>query len=799
LSKTVLGATGAGNAFIALRNGATNVASLSIGGADGPRSYDSVFTLTSAVDNFYISYNGSGAYEYKFDNASVVNIVPDRSYKAASASLTGTLAKSQLATGTSLVGYSGFSASNYLREPYSADLDFGTGEFTASAWVNVPVTLTDAMFPQGAELSSFVGPYNMGSGNFEVLFGQTLPAGSFLRISVDLTYGGSNSIKPTLKDATTYGFSSSVAYVASFTIYAFVTSAVDRLQMQNIGTATGTIINSVSIKQVHPAAIFDRAFSSGPRVRLGVNYGGVLTATAFDGTTTRTVTTTTAYNTATWLKARVRYTTDGSLAITVNGREVAVTRGTPLLSLNSRYNQLLYSEDYSNSQWGKSNCVITSTAQAGPYGVNNGTLFTFNADGGTGLFSNSMGLSASTIGRGFFVHMKYGTWRWWEITTVVSGTATRSWVDLQNGVAGTFNHTNFTVTVLPSGWVRIYGEFGTSTVSELYITPRNGSGNAATATGNNAATFSVGGIDIRPSALSALPYQRVGAATDFDFAAPLTIGNSYALDAPFPGSIALLKLGATVPTTEQGLFMYEQEKQLFRAGALSVLPDSGAVLDMAYDDATDRWVAVSGTNESYWTGLVRNSVTPVPAGTYTRIVATSGVELNSRITTNPGVDVSIPAYGLREELVRRAEAASRLGKELATYDYVGGFTGNITTGSTTIASVAGLTYPTSYIGARISGTGIPANTTVVAVSGTTIYISAAATATTSTLSITFLDFILPAGMETKTVMTAGAVKQEGSTKDYTRLYDGFLETIRFGAAPGVTAWVQIAAQRITLQ
>jgi len=384
----------------------------------------------------------------------------------------------------------------------------------------------------------------------------------------------------------------------------------------------GTVDN-VSLKELIPYCIADRASSSGPRIRLGVTAAGRLTAEAFDGTTTRTVTTTTAYNTATWLKARASYTTDGSLAILVNGREVAVTRGTPLLTLNNS-------------------------------------------------------------------------------------------------------------------------------------------------------------------------------------SAVLTIGNSYALDAPFPGSIALLKLGATVPTPEQAQFMFEQEKQLFRAGALSVLPDSGSVLDMAYDDATGRWVAVSGTNESYWTGLVRNSVTPVPAGTYTRIVANSGVELNSRITTNPGVDVSIPAYGLREELVRRSEAASRLGKELAVYDYVGGFTGNITTGSTAIASVAGLTYPTSYIGARISGTGIPTNATgiptnatVVAVSGTTIYISAAATATTTGLSITFLDFILPAGMETKTVMSAGAVKQEGSTKDYTRLFDGFVETIRFAAAPGVTAWVQIQAQRIS--
>ena len=46
-----------------------------------------------------------------------------------------------------LVAYSGWSSANYLREPYSADLDFGIGEWSASAWVNVPVTLPASSFP----------------------------------------------------------------------------------------------------------------------------------------------------------------------------------------------------------------------------------------------------------------------------------------------------------------------------------------------------------------------------------------------------------------------------------------------------------------------------------------------------------------------------------------------------------------------------------------------------------------------------------------------------------------------------
>lgn len=147
----------------------------------------------------------------------------------------------------------------------------------------------------------------------------------------------------------------------------------------------------------------------------------------------------------------------------------------------------------------------------------------------------------------------------------------------------------------------------------------------------------------------------------------------------------------------------------------------------------------------------------------------------------------------------RDAAAARLSKEVAIYDFVGGFTANTTSGSTAITSVAGLSYPTSAIGARVSGAGIPENTTIVGVSGTTIYLSAAATATATGVSVSFLDFILPVGLEAKAVLSAGALKQEGSTKDYTRLFDGFRETIRFAVAPGATAWVQVQATRGTVQ
>ena len=578
--------------------------------------------------------NGSASFE--IDNISVREVVVDRTYRAQGAGINGTLIKAQLASGTSLVGYSGFSAANYLRESYSADLDFGTGEFNTSAWLNIPATLPLNTYPVIGSAVTATGWTNSGWDTFSTTGGsftasKTIAGGLDTAISTNTVpvilgnwYRVIITVSAVTFDAYSVNFSSGansrstqggasgtgtkVFYIQANVATGNFTVAVNA---SSIGSIT---VDSVSIQEIGQTLVFDRNHTSGPRIRMGINGGGNITAEAFDGTTTRTVTTTAAYNVAQWLKAETNYTTDGSLAIQVNGREVAVTRGNPLLTLT-----------------------------------------------------------------------------------------------------------------------------------------------------NTSAT--------------------------------LTVGNSLALDAPFPGSITLLKLGTTVPTTEQSTFMYEQEKQLFRANAVSVLPDTGSIVGMSYDDTTDRWSTVSAANESYWNGLVRTSVSPVPAGSYSRITTTSGIELASRITTNPGVDVTIPAYVLREELVKRSETANKLNRQTAIYDYIGGFTGNITTGSTAIASVTNLTYPVSLVGARISGTGIPANTTITAVSGTTIYISAAATATTTGLVISFLDFELPVGFETESVTTAGVVKQEGATKDYTRLFDGFIEMIRFAVAPGATTWVRIQASK----
>ena len=500
-SMRIVGGTSA-SAYLCWGNSPAFSAGVGYRACPGVGVYKIRFIATNTTTYINILDGAAGGTVF-IDDVSVQEVIPDRSYKDQGALIYGTLTKALTASANQLVACSGFSAANYLREPYSADLDFGTGEWSVGAWVNYT-------------------------------------------------------------------------------------------------TAVASIIAS-------------RAYSSGGTIVLGTDATGKLTATAFDGTTTRTVTTTAAYNTATWLKAVANYRA-GRLAIEVNGVEVAATTGAPLLTLNN------------------SNAV-------------------------------------------------------------------------------------------------------------------------------------------------------------------LTIGNSYALDAPFPGSIALLKLGATVPSPEQSLWMYEQEKAMFRDGAQVTLPSSGAVVDLTYDEAQDKWVALQATHESSWTGLVRTAVTTPSAGSFSKVEAKSGIKLQARTTTTPGVDVILPAMGLKEELVRRAEAAAAQSRQLQVFDFDAvGFTAAMTSGSPTVtaSSIVG----TPYIGMGITGTGVPANTTIIGINGTTYTLSANCTATAGN-AVAQSTFTLPAGWTATEVIAAGASQREGTTKQFTRKFDGFRETVQFAVSPGSAAWVQITARKDT--
>lgn len=59
----------------------------------------------------------------------------DRSVKANNLVVNGAIVKTAVASGAQLVTYSGYSAANYLSQVYSANLDFGTGDFSVMGWL----------------------------------------------------------------------------------------------------------------------------------------------------------------------------------------------------------------------------------------------------------------------------------------------------------------------------------------------------------------------------------------------------------------------------------------------------------------------------------------------------------------------------------------------------------------------------------------------------------------------------------------------------------------------------------------
>lgn len=82
-----------------------------------------------------LRFNAGATFDGSIDNVSVRLAVPDLSTAGNGLSVYGSITKSAVATGADLVGYSGFSAANYLEQPYNSDLDFGTGDFCYMGWI----------------------------------------------------------------------------------------------------------------------------------------------------------------------------------------------------------------------------------------------------------------------------------------------------------------------------------------------------------------------------------------------------------------------------------------------------------------------------------------------------------------------------------------------------------------------------------------------------------------------------------------------------------------------------------------
>ena len=118
-------------------------------------------TYTMILDAYNTNF---GLYSSGFagvvDNVTVSSVVDqDRSVNGKDLGVIGTVTRSAVATGAELVAYSGWSDSNFLRQPYNADLNYGTGDFSVMGWIKMPdISQLGFIFDRASLTTSGGGP-----------------------------------------------------------------------------------------------------------------------------------------------------------------------------------------------------------------------------------------------------------------------------------------------------------------------------------------------------------------------------------------------------------------------------------------------------------------------------------------------------------------------------------------------------------------------------------------------------------------------------------------------------------------
>ena len=106
------------------------------GGITATGRHSVTFTATAAqalATHLVVGSRNDGTSQV-FDDFSLRLAEEDRSYWNRGLQIRGTITKTAVETGAELVGYSGFSTTNYLSQPYNDRLNFGTGDFSYTTW-----------------------------------------------------------------------------------------------------------------------------------------------------------------------------------------------------------------------------------------------------------------------------------------------------------------------------------------------------------------------------------------------------------------------------------------------------------------------------------------------------------------------------------------------------------------------------------------------------------------------------------------------------------------------------------------
>ena len=118
----------------------------------GTTSFAFIATATTTFITAFGVVDGVTSY---VDAVSLKRAAIDRSVAANHPIVVGTVNRSAVVTGAELAAYGGFSASNYLQVPYSADFDVGTGDFQIECWLwEAPNSATETIFERDSAVTN---------------------------------------------------------------------------------------------------------------------------------------------------------------------------------------------------------------------------------------------------------------------------------------------------------------------------------------------------------------------------------------------------------------------------------------------------------------------------------------------------------------------------------------------------------------------------------------------------------------------------------------------------------------------
>ena len=120
-------------------------------------THTTTVTATSSTFTLYLHAGISVGVVTRFDDISIHKLQHDRGPYQQGVQTYGTLAKSVVATGAELVGYGPFSTNNYLKQGYTPELDFDTGDFAFCFWTN-----------NAASGSEYICDRAEGNGNYRI-------------------------------------------------------------------------------------------------------------------------------------------------------------------------------------------------------------------------------------------------------------------------------------------------------------------------------------------------------------------------------------------------------------------------------------------------------------------------------------------------------------------------------------------------------------------------------------------------------------------------------------------------------